>query len=57
MMVLAAAAPQPVGGLLSPGAAQLADQALGDHLIKALSMFSGDEDPGKHGKSTFREML
>lgn len=50
MVVLAAAAPQPTGGVLALGVAQFADEALGDHLVEALSVFPGDEDPGEHGK-------
>lgn len=48
MVVLAAAASQTVGRLLSLGSAQLADETLGHHLIKALPVFPGDEDPGNN---------
>lgn len=49
-MVLAPAAPQPVAVLLALGAAQLADQALRHHLVKALPVLLGDENPGRQDK-------
>lgn len=50
MVVFAAAAPQPVNVLLALGTAQLADEALGHHLVEALPVFPGDEDPREHDK-------
>lgn len=50
LVVLAPAAPQAVAVLLALGAAQLADQALRHHLVKALPVLLGDENPGRQDK-------
>lgn len=46
-VVLAAAPSQPVARLRLPGTAELADEALGHHLVEALPVLPGDEDPGE----------